>query len=235
MRIFPQDVASTARTSLLASILVSLIFWQFPFETSAATAEMMFGGKLTFVSILLAAGTFQYRYFYEELFLKMKRELFPWLEGWSALAQSIDKAQEVALEAEKAMIRVRPIKTEEILQWFLSERQKLKDAEKYRQELAPKLQSDYGHFLTALSLQFGVGSGLLVSLFADFLYFTVSKQPLFLAFSFGGFGVALLTFTGLIVYYARAVRRQLDAAQSDIKMFASTPLTPPVSKSEKPS
>lgn len=157
------------------------------------------------------------------------------LEGWSALAQSIDKAEEVALEREQAMATVRPIKYGETRQWFESQRQKLKDAEKNRQEVAPKLQSDYDQLLTALSLQFGVGSALLVSLFADFLYFALSKQSLFLAFSFGGFAVALLTFTGLIICYARVVRRQFDSAQSDIKVFASTPLAPPVSKSDKPS
>jgi hypothetical protein len=36
----------------LAALPVALFFWQFPPENTADTARMMFGGKLTFFSLL---------------------------------------------------------------------------------------------------------------------------------------------------------------------------------------
>jgi len=226
MKVFPQDIVSTGRVALLACVDVGLVFYLFPLETTPDTAKMMFGGKLTFVSILLAAGTFQYRYFYEEHALKLFQELSPWLSTFNAISQSIDKVAETVSRDAEALKAVRPINPQ-LLHEIRTVRKRLKEAENYRRQVAPELQHAQRHFSIALSMLCGVSSSLLLSLFADFLYFTVSRQAVLLAFSFGGFAVALLLFASLIAYYAIAVKRHLDLTQKHVRSFTDTSLFAP--------
>lgn len=204
------------RLGLLLTTLVSTLWWLSPLPLAPDPTWTLFGAKLTFLSIMMAVGWWQYQYFYEE-FRDFYQKIAPAWDGWVALMKSTDELDELVSRAERAGITTAEARAAR--DQVRRDRERLQGIEKNRQEVLAVTDENLNHYQTAISLLFGVGFTLLVSLVADLIDRTVATHRAVVAVSFGGFVIALIMFVCLMVYYLWVVSSQMRTIRKGAEKY----------------
>jgi len=200
-------------TCVLLTFLISFILGWFPFPLNTVTWGL-FGSKLTFLSILLAAGFFQYGYFYK-VFLEVFNERVPEWESWDRLKNAMESMEDTIEQLQK----ITPLQP--LYKKMAKDRLNLKFEQLKRPEVVARLRRDIDQFSAALSLQFGIASCLFLSLGADLIDRVLVAHRVWIALSFGSLFSSLFVFVVMAIYYGRVVIVQLRGMEETIKKFDS--------------
>lgn len=216
LRLRRRSLGEFISLGLLLTLLLSISWWWSDLPLIPDDTWTLFGAKLTFLSIMLAAGWFQYQYFYGE-FVRFYGEFVPAWERQSADRKIADEVDRMVLVAAQAGLM-----TKEVAQageQVRRTREMLQAADEGRQRALEVMERAWEHYEVSLSLLFGVGSSLLVSLLVDLVEHTTVTGRALVALSYGSFVIALLMFVGLMVYYFRVVGFQFRAVREDAKKY----------------
>ena len=216
------EIIPFSRLCIGASLLTALALWISPISLPHEVGRDLLGEKMTFLSIMLAAGFFQYGYFYET-FSKVYKEWVPNWEGWLALKQVTENREKVAEVAYENKMDTLPLNLRESiarlnLQVTL-DKKRLEEADEIKVRVLNGFREDVDHFLKALSIQFGIGSCLLLSVFADIGFPFGRFSRLLAAASFTSLLVSLILFAVMLIYYAGVVKRQFGLLRNTAEQY----------------